>query len=80
MSTHQKRLADIASEIATFEQENVGAKDWTLMGEATARGRPVNSLLEEDLEFERVAKVVPVVTEETTHSLEDRIKARILEV
>lgn len=50
------------------------------MGEATSRSRPVNSLLEEDLEFERVMKVVPVVTEERVSSLEDTIKKRILEV
>ena len=49
------------------------------MGEATSRSRPSNSLLEEDLEFERVMKAVPVVTEEVVQRLEDRIKARILE-
>lgn len=49
------------------------------MGEATARSRPQNSLLEEDLDFERVMKAVPVVTEELVQRLEDRIKARILE-
>lgn len=49
------------------------------MGEATARSRPQNSLLEEDLDFERVMKSVPVVTEEVVQQLEDRIKTRILE-
>ena len=49
------------------------------MGEATSRSRPQNSLLEEDLEFERIMKSVPVITEEVVHSLEERIKARILE-
>lgn len=50
------------------------------MGEATSRTRPLNSLLEEDLDFDRAARVVPVVTEETTKTLEDLIKGRILEV
>jgi U3 small nucleolar RNA-associated protein MPP10 len=49
------------------------------MGEATSRSRPQNSLLEEDLEFDRAMKAVPVITEEVVQDLEDRIKARILE-
>ena len=70
----------LAKQIAELEQEAIGPKDWTLLGEATSRARPENSLLEEDLDFEQVAKVVPVVTEETVRSLEDLIKKRILEV
>lgn len=80
LSAHQKRMAELAEQISALEAENVGAKDWTLMGEATSRSRPKNSLLEEDLDFERAAKAVPVITETTTKTLEDRIKARILEV
>ena len=49
------------------------------MGEATSRTRPQNSLLEKDLDFERVMKAVPVITEELVLGLEGRIKARILE-
>jgi U3 small nucleolar RNA-associated protein MPP10 len=79
-STHEKRLAQLSEQISQLESENVGKKDWTLLGEAGARGRPMNSLLEEDLEYERVAKIAPIVTEESTKVLEDRIKARILEV
>lgn len=72
-------MASIRDEIATLEAENVSKKDWTLMGEATSRTRPHNSLLEEDLDFERVTKAVPVITQELVHSLEARIKARILD-
>lgn len=79
MTTHQKRMAQLQEEIAALEAENVAKKNWTLMGEATSRSRPQNSLLEEDLEFERVMKTIPVITEETVQGLEDRIKARILE-
>ncbi|KAG8931489.1 hypothetical protein FRC02_002668 [Tulasnella sp. 418] len=79
MSTHEKRLADIAEQIKDLEAENIAPKEWTLMGEASARTRPQNSLLEEDLEFEHVAKQVPIITEEVTKSLEDTIKARIIE-
>jgi len=49
------------------------------MGEAASRQRPQNSLLEEDLEFDRVMKAVPVTTEESIKTLEEKIKARILE-
>ncbi|KAI0669932.1 Mpp10 protein-domain-containing protein [Trametes maxima] len=79
LSSYEKRMAALREEIATLEAENVAKKDWTLMGEATSRSRPQNSLLEEDLEFERVMKSVPVITEEVVHSLEERIKARIIE-
>ncbi|TFK30473.1 Mpp10 protein [Coprinopsis marcescibilis] len=79
MSTHQKRLATLQQQISEFETENVSRKDWTLMGEADTRSRPQNSLLEEDLEFERAMKSAPVITEEKVQSLEDVIKARILE-
>jgi len=80
LSTHQKQQLALAKQIAELEQEAIGPKDWTLMGEATSRARPENSLLEEDLDFEHTAKVVPVVTEETVKTLEELIKRRILDV
>jgi len=72
-------MTSLREEIEQLESENVGPKDWVLMGEVGSRTRPQNSLLEEDLEFERVTKAVPVVTEDTVQALEERIKARILE-
>ncbi|KEP54195.1 putative U3 small nucleolar ribonucleoprotein MPP10 [Rhizoctonia solani 123E] len=79
LSTHQKRLAALSAEIQALETENVAPKPWAMQGEATARSRPQNALLEADLEFEHVGKVVPIVTEESVKSLEERIKARIIE-
>lgn len=79
LSTHQKRMATLQEEISSLEAENVAKKHWTLLGEASSRSRPQNALLEEDLDFERVMKSVPVITEETVQGLEDLIKARILE-
>ncbi|KAH9937660.1 U3 small nucleolar ribonucleoprotein complex, subunit Mpp10 [Fomitopsis serialis] len=79
MTTHEKRMAALREEIAALEAENVAKKEWTLMGEATSRSRPQNSLLEEDLEYERLMKSVPIITEEVVQSLEERIKARIQE-
>ena len=72
-------MADIREQIARLESENVAPKEWMLMGEAGSRQRPQNSLLEEDLDFERVRKNAPVVTEEVVHNLEERIKARLLQ-
>lgn len=79
MSTHERRVAELAKEIAQYEDENVQKKDWVLMGEASTRERPTNSLLEEDLEFERTAKSAPVQTQEHGEGIESMIKRRILE-
>lgn len=71
----QRKLKE---QIDALEQENVASKDWTKKGEASSSDRPVNSLLEEDLDFETVSKPIPVITAEMTQSLEDIIKERIL--
>ncbi|KAH0398384.1 Mpp10 protein, partial [Aureobasidium melanogenum] len=77
-SAHERRQAALTEEIRRLEAANVAKRDWTLSGEARAADRPVNSLLEEDLEFERVGKPVPVITAEISESLEELIKRRIL--
>ena len=78
MSTHEKQRAAIAAEIRRLEAANVSRRDWTLSGEARAADRPLNSLIEEDLEFERVGKPVPVITAEVSEEIESLIKRRIL--
>ncbi len=78
MSTHERQRAAIAAEIRKLEAANVAKRDWTLAGEARAVDRPVNSLIEEDMEFERVGKPVPVVTAEVSEEIEQLIKRRIL--
>ncbi|KAH7931008.1 Mpp10 protein [Leucogyrophana mollusca] len=79
LSAHEKRMAELRAQIIELENENVAKKDWVLMGEATSKARPHDSLLQEDLEFERAMKAVPVITEEVVQGLEERIKARISE-
>nr|KAK5438286.1 U3 snoRNP protein [Exophiala xenobiotica] len=78
MSTHERQRALIATEIRRLEAANVAKRDWTLSGEARAADRPLNSLIEEDLEFERTGKPVPVITAEVSEEIEELIKRRIL--
>lgn len=77
-SAHERRQAKLAEEIRKLEAASVAKREWTLSGEAAAVDRPLNSLLEEDLEFEHVGKPVPVITPEVTEGIEDMIKRRIL--
>lgn len=78
LSSYERDKARLTQQIRELEAENVAKKSWTMMGEATSKGRPSNSLLDVDLEFETGAKPVPVQTEETTETLEDLIKNRII--
>ncbi|THC93402.1 hypothetical protein EYZ11_007128 [Aspergillus tanneri] len=77
-SSHEKQRARIINEIRLLEAANVAKKDWMLGGEARAVERPTNSLIEEDMEFERIGKPVPVVTAEVSENIEVLIKHRIL--
>lgn len=77
-SSHQRRQAALTAEIRRLEAASVAKRDWTLSGEARAADRPINSLLEEDLEFERAGKPIPVITQEVSENIEALIKRRIL--
>lgn len=77
-SAHERRQAKLAEEIRKLEAASVQKREWTLAGEAKAVDRPMNSLLEEDLDFERTGKPVPVITAAVSESIEDLIKRRIL--
>ncbi|KAI1306176.1 Mpp10 protein-domain-containing protein [Xylaria venustula] len=77
-SSHERRQAKLAEEIRKLEAASVAQKEWTMSGEAKAVERPMNSLLEEDLDFEHAGKPVPVITPDINESIEDLIKRRIL--
>lgn len=77
-SAHERRQAKLSEEIRRMESELVAKRAWTLSGEASAASRPVNSLLEQDLDFEHAGKPITVITEEVSEELEDLIKRRII--
>ena len=77
-SSHQRRQAALTAEIRRLEAASVAKRDWTLSGEARATDRPINSLLEEDLDFERAGKPIPVITQEVSEDIEALIKRRII--
>ncbi|KAF2671550.1 Mpp10 protein [Microthyrium microscopicum] len=78
LSTHERRKEVILKQIRELEAINVSKKPWVLSGEARASDRPTNALLEEDLDFERAGKPLPVITKETSEEIEALIKRRIL--
>lgn len=79
LSTFEKQQEKLSSKIASLESESIAPKPWQVMGEASAKSRPANALLDESLVVEYASKPVPVITPDTTASLEDKIKRRISE-
>ena len=77
-SSHQRRQAALTAEIRRLEAASVAKREWMLSGEARAADRPINSLLEEDLDFERAGKPIPVITQEVSEDIEALIKRRII--
>ncbi|MFY8135583.1 MAG: hypothetical protein ACOVKS_11320, partial [Aquimonas sp.] len=78
-SPFQLQQEAMAAKIADIEKTLVQAKPWELTGEVSSKQRPAESLLERPLEFDFVAKRPPPVTEETSRTLEDLIRQRILD-
>ncbi|CAI4544305.1 APG_G0030010.mRNA.1.CDS.1 [Saccharomyces cerevisiae] len=77
LSGFEKQQIEIRKQIEQLENEAVAEKKWSLKGEVKAKDRPEDALLTEELEFDRTAKPVPVITSEVTESLEDMIRRRI---
>ncbi|KAM9963298.1 hypothetical protein ACTFIW_006526 [Dictyostelium discoideum] len=79
LSTFQKRAQKIQQRIKELETQNLKKKDWTLVGESSARDRPSDSLLGEVLDYDHTQRATPTITEETNKTIDDMIKKRILE-
>ena len=70
---------DMVKKIEQIEDEMMNPKGWEMAGEATAKERPINSLLEVHLDFNAATKLPPTITKETTNILEALIKQRVLD-
>eukprot|EP01104_Vermistella_antarctica_P017375 TRINITY_DN6152_c0_g1_i1.p1 TRINITY_DN6152_c0_g1~~TRINITY_DN6152_c0_g1_i1.p1 ORF type:complete len:738 (+),score=316.57 TRINITY_DN6152_c0_g1_i1:246-2216(+) len=79
MSAHEKRQQNLQRLLVEQEKQNVGQKAWPMRGEISAKHRPRGSLLEVDLDYDQASKARPAITEETTLSIEETIKRRIIE-
>lgn len=65
---------DMVKKIEQIEDEMMNPKSWEMIGEATARDRPINSLLEVHLDFNAATKLPPTISKETTNIIESLIK------
>eukprot|EP01083_Nonionella_stella_P176821 619711_1 len=77
-SAFGNRQEALANQISSLQEKIVAPRNWDLMGEASVKERPKDSLLETYLDFEHTAGLKPVITEEFTQTLEDIIRERIL--
>lgn len=76
-SSFERQQEKLGQRIAELEQESLAERPWMLRGEVTAQHRPLNSLLEQDLDFEHALRPAPAITEEVTESIESLIRQRI---
>ncbi|KAL5281483.1 MPHOSPH10 family protein [Megaselia abdita] len=77
LSTFEVREERLKTQMKQLEEEIVAKKSWQLRGETNSKNRPVNSLLEEVLEFDSTSRAPLIITESTSEKLEDIIVNRI---
>ncbi|RUS86325.1 hypothetical protein EGW08_005910 [Elysia chlorotica] len=76
-SSFERKQEQLRNQAREMEEQSLKEAPWELTGEATASKRPENSLLETVLDFQHTTRAAPVITDETTKTLEDYIKQRI---
>ena len=78
LSAQAEREKKLNALTEDLEKETLAEKPWNMIGEATSKKRPENSLLESTPAFEFATKMAPIITEAHTESIEEVIKQRIL--
>ncbi|XP_022913796.2 U3 small nucleolar ribonucleoprotein protein MPP10 [Onthophagus taurus] len=76
-STFELREERLKNKTNVIEEIALSKKPWPMLGEIAAENRPINSLLEEVVEFDVGTRPAPVITEKTSLQLDDIIKQRI---
>mmetsp|Transcript_8799 Transcript_8799/g.11448 ORF Transcript_8799/g.11448 Transcript_8799/m.11448 type:complete len:583 (+) Transcript_8799:85-1833(+) len=78
LSTYEKQQKERQEKLRELEEKAIAEKPWEMKGEAMARSRPENSLLEKgDLDVQYISTPAPTITMDVTESLEDIIRKRI---
>ncbi|CAB3241418.1 unnamed protein product [Arctia plantaginis] len=76
-SEFEMRQERLKKQIEKLEERTLSEAPWQLKGEVDAMKRPQNSLLEEVVDFDLTSRPAPIITEQTTITLEDIIIRRI---
>jgi U3 small nucleolar RNA-associated protein MPP10 len=79
LDPHYARRKALKDQIKQLEEENLSKKEWALQGEVSSKARPLDSLIDKNIEFDTALRPVPIITKEFTSNLEDIIKKRIME-
>ncbi|XP_034836791.1 U3 small nucleolar ribonucleoprotein protein MPP10 [Maniola hyperantus] len=76
-SEFELRQQRLKQQISKLEEKTLTEAPWQLKGEIDASKRPQNSLLEEVLDFDLTTRPPPIITEQTTVTLEGLIMQRV---
>ncbi|XP_026753425.3 U3 small nucleolar ribonucleoprotein protein MPP10 [Galleria mellonella] len=76
-SEFEQRQQRLQQTITRLEEKTLREAPWQLKGEVDASKRPQNSLLEEVVDFDLTSRPPPIITEQTTVTLEDIIRRRV---
>ncbi|KAL0810195.1 hypothetical protein ABMA28_010980 [Loxostege sticticalis] len=76
-SDFELRQERLQQTISRLEEKNLKDAPWQLKGEVDATKRPQNSLLQEVVDFDLTSRPAPIITEQTTVTLEDIIRRRV---